>query len=360
MANANFTCVLEAWRSGKTLYGRMHYYRSDGQTFTYQDSSFPNPTMNLAGTTYTDTDFGNRVRAGIQVGNVYSTTFSRTVAGTGDRTVTWTAGSGTRSDFAGSWSQTVNFPVEYTPPTGLNVTIKEIYTDGAKFGVSISSYGNPDSVSGRWIEAGIAGQNAWQSPALRSAVALNTTSADIIVNNSSVQTTTLNILPNTQYYYGGYSTNTQQRTSAIFGQLVTLALAPTLSVSSVSDTSAVLNYSLPADGGYYAKNVQYSLNGGSTWITGATINTGNAATGSFTISGLNEDTNYTVITRVTTISGSTSGNTVTFKTEIFGKMYGSVSSKTKRIKKMYGSVNGKTKKILKMYGSVNGKTKRVF
>ena len=260
----------------------------------------------------------------------------------------------------GSATTAITLPQVYTAPSGLNVVVKELYTDGAKFGVSISSYGNPSSADGRWIEAGIAGQNAWQSPALRSAIVTNSTSADIIVNNSSVQTTTLNIQPNTQYYYGGYATNTEQSTKAMFGKLVTLALAPTLSVSSVSDTSVVLNYSLPVDGGYYAKNVQYSLNGGSTWITGATINTGSATTGSFTISGLNEDTNYTVITRVATISGATSGNTVTFKTEIFGKMYGSVSSKTKRIKKMYGSVNGKTKKILKMYGSVNGKTKRIF
>lgn len=360
MANANFTCVLEAWRSGKTLYGRMHYYRSDGQTFSYQDSSFPNPTMNLAGTVYTDTDFGNRVRAGIQVGNVYSTTFSRTVSGTGDRTVTWTAGSGVRSDFAGSWSQTVNFPVEYTPPTGLNVTVKEVYTDGAKFGVSISSYGNPDSVSGRWIEAGIAGQNAWQSPALRSAVALNTTSADIIVNNSSVQTTTLNILPNTQYYYGGYSTNTQKSTMAIFGQLVTLALAPSVSVGQLTDTTAVVSYTLQSDGGQYAKNVQYSLDGGATWITGATINTGAEYTNTFIVAGLSENTTYTLQSRVNTASGNTPGNSVTFTTEIFGKMYGSVNDKSKKIQKLYGSVNGKTKKIVKMYGSINGKTKRVF
>lgn len=348
MANASFTCVLDAWRDGKTLYGRMHYYRSG--SYYYQDSSFPNPTMDLAGSTFTDTEFGNRVRAGIYVGDVYTTTFSRTVSGTGDRTVTFTAGSGQRSDFAGSWSKTVNFPTEYTAPTGLSISLLETYADGAKLKVSVSSYGNPSSADGRWVEAGIAGQNGWQSPSLRSDRVKNVKSAEIVVNNSSTWVATLTVKPNTQYYYGGYANNTQLNVSKIQAQFVTLALAPTLSVESIDGRSVVLNYSLQADGGFYAKNVQYSLDDGTTWKTGATVNSNSATTGSFTVTGLTPDTAYTVKTRVSTTAGTNAGNNVSFTTISSSKFYGSANGRTELIEKFYGEVNGQTKEVVKLYG----------
>lgn len=359
MANDNFTCVLDAWRDGKTLYGRMHYYRSG--SYYYQDSSFPNPTMNLGGSTFTDTEFGNRVRAGIYVGDVYTTTFSRTVSGTGDRTVTFTAGSGQRSDFAGSWSKTVNFPAEYTAPTGLAVSLLETYADGAKLKVSVSSYGNPSSADGRWVEAGIAGQNAWQSPSLRSDRVKNIASAEIVVNNSSTWVATLTIEPNTQYYYGGYANNTQLNVSKIQAQFVTLALAPTLSVGTIDSRSVVLNYSLQADGGFYAKNVQYSLDNGTTWETGAIVNSNSAATGSFTITGLSSDTTYSVQTRVSTTAGATTGATLTVTTlPGAGPLYGPVDDGqggygTKEVQKLYGPISDgqggyETKEIQKLYG----------
>lgn len=359
MANANFTCVLDAWRDGKTLYGRMHYYRSG--SYFYQDSSFPNPTMNLAGTTYTDTDFGNRVRSGIYVGDVYSTTFSRTVAGTGDRTVTWSAGSGGRSDFAGTWSKTVNFPVEYTAPTGLSVSLSEIYPDGAKFNVNISSYGNPSSASGRFIEAGVAGQNAWTSPSLRSEAVHNATSAQILVNNSSTKTTTLDIKANTQYYYGGYAWNTQKEARLIAGQFVTTAYAPILAVKETGSDYAIIEYNLKADGGYYGKNVQYSLDNGTTWVTAATINSNAATTGTFTINNLDADTSYHLKTRVSTASGETAGNEVSFNTFQDIKFYGSVDGLTTNVDKLYFSRNKKTKVVEKLYGpDENGEAKLIY
>ena len=273
--------------------------------------------------------------------------------------VGWKTQDNASSYFTGSANATITLPQAYTAPSGLSITISEVYQTGAKFNVSLSSYGNPASANGRWIEAGIAGQNAWQSPYLRSDKVINTSSAQITVNNSSTQTQTLTIQPNMQYYYGGYAYNTQRSISQINGTLVTLAPTPTFSKGALSDTTAVINYSLQADGGWYAKNLQYSINGGS-WVTATTLNTSSATTGSFTITGLTEDTQYTLTTRVLTNAGATAGNTLTFRTEIFGKFYGSVANKTKRVVKFYGSVNGKTKEIDKMYGSVNGKTKRVF
>lgn len=352
MANQYFTCVLDAWRDGDVLYGRMHYYRSG--SYTYTDTSFPTPTMNLGGTVYYDNDFANRVHSGIVVGDVYSTTFSRTVAGSGDRTVTWSAGSGLRSDFAGTWSKTVYFPEKYTDPSGLSISIVEKYTNGAKFNVSLSSYGNPSGEAGRYIEAGIMAQNSYGSTYryTHGPHGSSSMSQQITVTNSTYTGGSLSIKANTQYYYGGYATNTQRNISKVQGTFVTLAPAPTLSVNRVTDKTAVIDFSVVADGGYYAKNIQYSLDNGTTWKTGATINGGSSATGSFTIYNLTHNTSYTLLSRVSTTSGTTGGNTLTFKTEISNRFYCSVNGSTKLIKKFYGSVNGRTKEIVKMYGPV--------
>lgn len=338
MANANFTCVIEAWRSGKTLYGRMHYYRSG--SYYYQDSSFPNPTMNLGGTTYTDTDFGNRVRSGIYVGDVYSTTFSRTVSGTGNRTVTWSAGSGQRSDFAGTWSADVYFPEEYSAPTGLSVSLVETYTDGAKFNVSVSSYGNPSSASGRYIEAAILAQNSYGSY-YRYKTASNTTSIQITVTNSSYTNGNLAINPNTRYYYGAYATNTQKSVDKVQAQFVTKAPAPTVTLSSVSPVSATFAYSTVADGGYYAKDIEYSVDGGNTWVTAVSGITGGASSGTFTVSGFMSGSPHTLKTRIKTTAGTTLGADVAFVTEAIPATV-----------HLYGSVNGETEEITKLYGSV--------
>ena len=357
MANQYFSCVLDAWRDGRTLYGRMHYWRSG--TYTYTDSSFPTPTMNLGGTVYYDEDFANRVRSGINVGDVYSTTFSRYVSGGGDRTVTWSAGSGLRSDFAGSWSSTVWFPEPYSDPSGLSVSVAERYPRGFKFNVSLGSYGNPSDASGRYIEAAVLGQNSYGNT-YKYNIASNTSSSQITVTDSTYRGGGLTINPNTMYYYGGYATNTQRSISTVSGSITTLADTPTLAVTKIGETSVIVSYSTPADGGKYAKNVQYSLDNGANWVTGATVNTGAASSGTFEINNLHNGTTYTMKCRVNTSAGNTSGSDVVFTTLESYKIYVPVSGRTEKVAKFYAPVNGQTKEIKKIYASVAGKTKRVF
>lgn len=357
MANQYFTCELNAWRDGRYLYGQMHYYRTG--TYHYYDSSFPNPTMNLGGTVYEDTGFGDRVRSGIDVGDVYSTQFSRYVSGGGDRTVTWAAGSGVRSDFAGTWSKTVWFPEPYSDPSGLSVSVAERYKDGFKFNVSLSSYGTPSDASGRYIEAAVLGQNSYGGT-YRYQIASNTKSASITVTNSNYRGGGLTINPNTMYYYGGYASNTQRNISTVSGSITTLADTPTLSVTRIGETSVTVSYSTPADGGKYAKNIQYSLDNGTTWTTGATVSTGAASSGTFQINNLHNGTTYTMKCRASTSAGNTAGSNVVFTTLESYKIYVPVNNKTKKVKKIYCEVSGKTKLVKKVYASVNVKTKRVF
>lgn len=298
MANQYFTCVLDAWREGTTLYGRMHYYREG--TYTYQDSSFPNPTMNLGGVVFEDSDFGDRVRSGIDVGDVYTTTFSRTVAGSGDRTVTFTAGSGSRSDFAGTWSAVVNFPEPYTAPSTPSVTILNRGPNSARFSVSISSYGNPSEASGRYIEAAILGQNSY-SGNYRYATVQNTTSASITVNNDSSQIGALTIQSNTSYYYGGYASNTQRNVSTVTGQFYTLPKAPVaMNFQQVSASSGSFDLMDASEGSGQIVQLQYRYKkntdtGYSNWQNAGAA--GNRQTRAVTITGLDTGVSYDVQAR---------------------------------------------------------------
>lgn len=113
----------------------------------------------------------------------------------------------------------------------------------------------------------------------------------------------------------------------------------TLTVGTITDSSVVINYETPADGGARSKNIGYSLDGGTTWTTGATITGGSASSGSFTISNLDAGTTYNIKTRISN-GRTTVGPVLTINTT------GAASPA------LYGSVNGQTKKIEKLYGSV--------
>lgn len=346
MANANFTCVLDAWREGTTLYGRMHYYRSG--SYFYQDTTFPNPTMNLGGTIYTDTDFGNRVRSGIYVGDVYTTTFSRTVSGTGTRTVTFTAGSGKRSDFAGTWNVDVGgFPGTYTAPNKPTVSIDTAYAASIIVNYGTSSFGNPSSGT-VYLYGGTSSSPTTQI------------TSKTLTGNSNYQNTGLT--GNTKYYYRARAKNSQLWSS--YSDEVSAVTRPgsllNKSAEALSATSIRINYETRAGGGFYAQEVQYSLDSGVTWTTGATVSSAAATSGSFDITGLQPGTAYHITLRVFTSAGINGSGSLNISTLPSANFYGSVNGETKLIKKLYGSVNGETKLIKKLYGSVNGQTKRIF
>lgn len=319
MANQYFTCELEAWREGTTLYGRMHYYRSG--TYHYQDTSFPDPTINLGGTVYTDTGFGNWVRSGIDVGDVRTTTYSRTVQGTGTRNVTFSAGSGLRSDFAGTWSKDVyDFPGVYTDPSISSVTVNSKTHNSANMTIT-GSYGR--GTGSYQIEVGIGAQSTWTSPSLRSVcVKDGRTSYTATVNNSSPQTTTLTLVGNTKYWYGGYIYNGHSSDGRMFGNIY-LPCPPlsALSLSSQSYTAynrvnAVISYTRQTDGGAETRTgyYRYSTDGGNTYTGWTSFGTVSNTTGTFTVS-LPTASSVTLQARLNTPNGGASeSKTVTFST----------------------------------------------
>lgn len=314
MANQYFTCVLDAWRDGTTLYARMHYYRSG--SYFYQDTAFPNPTIDLGGgVTYEDDTLGNAVRSGVYVGDIYGKTVSRTVSGTGSRSVTYTAGSGYRADFQGTWTATVDgFPGVNTQPAAPTVTIKSKTHNSATFGVSLSSYGNPSGASGRYIEAAILAQNSYGN-SYRYEIAQNTSSATITVNNSSrTGSTALTIQGNKKYWYGGYATNTALSNSTVTGTFYTPC--PPLSALSLSSqtyttynrVNATISYTRQSDGGAETRTGYYrfSSDGGSTWSAWTSFGTVSNTTGTFTATGLPTASTITLQAKLNTPNGGDS------------------------------------------------------
>lgn len=188
-----------------------------------------------------------------------------------------------------------------------------------------------------------------------------------VSNSSSTSSGGITISPNTQYYIGVYANNGDTDLRYDGGTAVTLAPAATVATAALGPNGVDIQYDTVADGGYYPKKIQYSLDG-TTWVDGATVSTGTASYGTFSIIGLQPNTTYNIQTRTTTSAGSTTGATLTVTTPpsgIAGYLYGPISDgqggyETKRVNKLYGSVNGSTKRIVKLYGSVNGQTKLVF
>ena len=246
-------------------------------------------------------------------------------------------------------------------PTGLALSDIIPGTDGFTGTVSVTGWGTGGTTAGRHKELSVCTSN---TPDQRKKVKVyeDTLSTTITVDNTATlyDGAIFTITPNTTYYLTMWASNGASGTgNSSFTQVVTKAGAPTVSLDSVTDTTAIINYSTTADGGVYTKTIEYSLDG-ATWTTGATITGGSASSGSFTITGLTPQTAYSVQTRTRTTAGSIAGPTLSVTTESDVKLYGSVGGQTKQIRKLYGSVNGQTKEIKKLYGSVSGQTRLIY
>lgn len=148
------------------------------------------------------------------------------------------------------------------------------------------------------------------------------TSGDIEVTNSSEVAGGMSIVGNTRYKISAYSATYSSAFSSTWqgsgqkdmGTTVTLPYAATLSLNTANSNSLDINYSTPASGGYYAQTIEYSIDEGTTWTTGATVSGASASSGVFTISNLNANTQYTIQSRVKTTAGTTTNTSITAST----------------------------------------------
>lgn len=164
--------------------------------------------------------------------------------------------------------------------------------------------------------------------------------------------------PNTQYGLVAFAVGGgDSEISAVHDGTLPAPSLTALSVSNVTTTTATVNYTTAADGGYYPKSIQYSLDGGTTWATAVTITSGAAASGTFTVSGLSASTDYTIQVRNSTTAGASTTTSVQFSTQQAPtptkKLYGSVSGAAEPIIDLYGGSNSGAQRVTKLYGSVN-------
>lgn len=261
-------------------------------------------------------------------------------------------------------SDTLTFASSSTPPTGLDANNIVRGVESFTANVYITSWGTGTGTRYRELQCWTYDSSSFVQPRRYQPAFGDSLSGNITVDNSSdysVAYGPLNITGNTKYVLGLFASNGTANTgSQRLGEYTTLAYAPVLTLDSINGSTLTINYTTRADGGRYEKTYEYSIDGGTTWTTFATLSTGAASSGSFTTTGYTPGTPYVIKSRVTTQSGTTNADDLTIYEPPKNKFYGPVNGEATNAYKMYGSVNGQTKEIKKLYGSVNGVTKRIF
>lgn len=242
----------------------------------------------------------------------------------------------------GTATSTITLPTGSSAPTGLAISNISTTTNSVTATISISSWGVGGTTAQRYRELSVCtAQNITQRKFVKDRNDI--LSNAITVDNSATETAgaAFTISPNTRYYLTMYASNGALGTgNANFTPAITLAAAPTISLNSVAEDSAVMDYSVDADGGVYDKTIEYTVDG-TNWAIATTITGGSSESGTFTITDLMDNTTYTAQTRVVTTAGTTAGPSVTFTTASLPattKLYGSVNGEAKEVKKLYGSV----------------------
>ena len=300
-------------------------------------------SVTVNGTTYSSWS-GNMYNGTVMLSNttrIYHTgefTFSASAGIAQYSSSSWYSGNG-------SWT----LPARGTAPTGLNVSITSVQDTGATMSVTLGSYGTPSSEANRYIEASIMGQSTYGGK-YRWATKKAVTSATITVNNNSATNSSnpLTIVPNTQYWYGAYATNTVMSTSLVKGTFITLpAYISDVVVNDVGGGNVTVSVVHASEGTATTVYTEYSYNQ-TDWT---------ATQDTFSLEVLSATTIYV---RRRNSTGTTPVRTVSIVPATTVKLYGSVNNKAKEIHRLYGSVNGQAVLIRKLYGSVNGRSKLIY
>ena len=158
----------------------------------------------------------------------------------------------------------------------------------------------------------------------------------------------MTIVPNTQYWYGAYATNTSLSISKVAGTFVTLpAYITSITANDVGQGEVYFTVNHASEGSANTVVTELSYDQ-ETWQT---------VSDEFNLS-LSEQT--TLYVRRSNNSGSTPIFSISVTPSTRVKLYGSVNNQAKEIKKLYGSVNGQSVRIRKLYASVNGRSKLIF
>lgn len=214
-----------------------------------------------------------------------------------------------------SFQVSASWDASATAPSGLSVSVANRYVDGATFNVSISSYGSPSSVSGRYIEAEVTGasQTDYGASPRNYTQASNTSSAVISVRESTAFSNHgFTIQSNTKYKYGGFASNTVKGTGgALLGTFYTLPATPVgSSFQSTGTGTASFSVTDASSGSGQTIQLQYRYKAHSASSYGSWTNagaTGNKMTRTVNLTGLAAGTAYDIQVRAKAGSSDYSG-----------------------------------------------------
>lgn len=250
----------------------------------------------------------------------------------------------------GSFAFTLSgIPQGAVAPSGLDVSITSIQDTGATMAVTLSSYGTPSSEANRYIEAAIMGQSTYGGQ-YRYATQKAVTSASITVNNSSNTNSSnpLTIVPNTQYWYGAYASNTVMSTYMVKGTFITLpAYITSVTATDVGSGEMSITVNHASEGSADTAYTEYSYDQ-TNWTVVSDIFS------------LTVHVATTIYVRRRNSTGTTPVQMVSIIPATSVKLYGSVNNQAKEIKRLYGSVNNQSVRIRKLYASVNGRSKLIY
>ena len=285
--------------------------------------------------------------SGSSLGSHAINSTSKTVGG-GDTSTS--IGWSTSDGYSGSF--TVSFPSG--APSGLALSNIVPGTDSFTATVSVTAW-NGGSTATRYRELSVCtGQSASQRK--YNVTFGDSLSSAITVDNTATRTegTAFTITPNTRYYLTMWASNGTAGTgNSNFTQAVTVAETPTVTLTSQTSDSATFSYSVPADGGFYNKTLEYSLDEGQTWNTIATITSGSATTGTFIISGLTTTGEHTALVRSRTTAGSASNAVVTWNSAVI-RLISSDGTTGREGVRLLVPVSGVATEATRMLVSYNG------
>lgn len=288
MANAQFTCTLHAWAEGNSIKAYFTYQHIQGLSYYYSDTALPTPTMTIAGTGYSDTAFANAVHSGVNVGTVNTTTFTKTGLSNGTYTITWSCGSGYRSDFAGTWSTQVTVSAT-APPTGITVALNSRTWNSINIKASITGWGSGGSTSARTLQI-LAGDTSMPAsgvfgnwPRRMTNLGAVTSGSGNVTSSSTAQgSSTWYVKGCTPFKIASYATNGAADTRARNTTTYYTPPAPLASITqsqSGSNTANSVTHTIKIKGADSNSNTsnavttqyRYSTNGGSSYTNWASI-----------------------------------------------------------------------------------------
>lgn len=240
----------------------------------------------------------------------------------------------------GGTTVAITLPTTATAPTGLAVDNIVPSQEGFSADVSVTGWGGAGSSATRYRELQVC---TYSGSGLTEPKKINVEYGDTLSSNITTSDTlytggTLDIEPNTEYVIGAYATNGTYNTgSQRISAVTTLPPTTVITNTAVTSSSATFTYSVPDQGGKYDMVLKYQLDS-ETPVSVATLTGSGVKSGTFTITGLDPDTTYSVVASLATTAGEVVSNTVSITTEKNYTVYGSVNGEATPIAKLYCSL----------------------